>query len=69
MDQMGHTGPQLALRIYARAMRRDPGEIERLKALAGVSEWAPTGTSASIDASEHEAERPTIRSAKRPQAA
>jgi integrase len=36
MDQLGHTDPKLPLRIYARAMRRDEGEVERLRALAGV---------------------------------
>jgi hypothetical protein len=44
MEQLGHTDPKLALRIYARSMRRDDGEIERLRALAGVSHWAPMGT-------------------------
>lgn len=38
MDQLGHTDPKLTLRIYARAMRRDAGESQRLRALAGVDE-------------------------------
>jgi integrase len=33
MDQLGHTDPNLTLRIYARAMRRDEGENERLRRL------------------------------------
>lgn len=33
MAEMGHNDPKLALQIYARAMRRDAGEIERLRAL------------------------------------
>lgn len=33
MDEMGHTDPGLALRIYRQAMRRDEGEKERLRAL------------------------------------
>jgi integrase len=33
MAEMGHTDPALALRIYAKAMRREPGENERLRAL------------------------------------
>ena len=33
MAEMGHTSPGLALRIYARAMRREEGERERLRAL------------------------------------
>ena len=43
MDQLGHTDPKLALRIYARSMRRDGGEVERLRALVGVSEWGSKG--------------------------
>ena len=45
MDQLGHTDPKLALRIYARSMRRDGGEVDRLCALAGISEWAVMGRS------------------------
>ncbi|MGH2979234.1 MAG: tyrosine-type recombinase/integrase [Solirubrobacterales bacterium] len=45
MDQLGHTDPKLALRIYARSMRRDGGDVERLRALVGVSEWAVMGRS------------------------
>ena len=52
MDQLGHTDPKLTLRIYARAMRRDPGENERLQALAGASFWAPMGTGAQIEADD-----------------
>jgi len=33
MAEMGHTDPALALRIYAQAMRRDEGEVERVQAL------------------------------------
>jgi len=44
MDQLGHTDPKLTLRIYARAMRRDAGDSERLRALAGAVDWAQTGT-------------------------
>lgn len=32
---MGHTDPKRALRDYAKAMRRDASEVERLRALAG----------------------------------
>jgi len=35
MQQLGHTDPKLALRIYAKAMRRDAGEVEKLRVLAG----------------------------------
>lgn len=33
MAQLGHTDPQLTLRVYAREMARDEGERERLRAL------------------------------------
>jgi integrase len=33
MDEMGHTSPNLALRIYRQAMRRDEGARARLRAL------------------------------------
>lgn len=33
MQEMGHTDPGLALRIYAQAMRRDDAENERLRGL------------------------------------
>ena len=33
MQEMGHTHPALALRIYASAMRREEDENERLRAL------------------------------------
>lgn len=33
MDEMGHTDPELALRVYRQAMRRDEGEKVKLQAL------------------------------------
>jgi hypothetical protein len=33
MDEMGHTDPALALRIYLQSMRRDEDEKVKLKAL------------------------------------
>lgn len=33
MAEMGHTTPELALQVYAQAMRRDDGEIDRLRSL------------------------------------
>jgi integrase len=33
MDEMGHTDPELALRVYRQAMRRDEGEKAQLRAL------------------------------------
>ena len=50
MDQLGHTDPKLALRIYARAMRRDDAERERLRALVGGADWARMGTGAESEA-------------------
>ena len=45
MDQMGHSDPRLALRIYAQAMRRGDDERAHLRALVEGTEWAPSGTS------------------------
>jgi hypothetical protein len=44
MQQMGHTDPKLALRIYARAMRRGDDEKASLKALVDGVHWAQLGT-------------------------
>jgi integrase len=33
MDEMGHSDPELALRVYRQAMRRDDGEREKLRTL------------------------------------
>ena len=46
MAELGHTDPALALKIYAAAMRREPGENERLKALVNGVELGGLGTSA-----------------------
>lgn len=35
MDEMGHTDPALALRVYRQAMRRDNSEKAKLRALVG----------------------------------
>ena len=43
MAEMGHTSPNLALAIYAQAMRRDEGEAERLRTLVDGLEWAVVG--------------------------
>ena len=44
MQQMGHTDPKLALRVYAQAMRRGDEEKAALKALVEGAFWAPLGT-------------------------
>jgi integrase len=40
MQEVGHTDPKLSLRIYAQAMRRDPEEVERLRALVNGEHMA-----------------------------
>jgi hypothetical protein len=44
MQQMGHTDPKLALRIYAQAMRRGDEEKAALKAAVQGIDWARLGT-------------------------
>ena len=43
MGQLGHTDAAFTLRVYAHAMRRDPGDLERLKALVSGADWAAMG--------------------------
>ncbi len=52
MSQLGHTDPGFTLRVYAHAMRRDDGEVERLRALVEGIEMAPDGISPSKDPRE-----------------
>jgi integrase len=62
MAEMGHTDPALALSIYAAAMRREPGEDERLRALVDGVELEDLGTSAHSEAEEiasHDGRRST----------
>ncbi|MEA2395853.1 MAG: integrase [Solirubrobacteraceae bacterium] len=47
MDEMGHTDPGLALRIYRQSMHRSDGEKERLRALVEGRFGLPMGTSIS----------------------
>ncbi len=47
MQQMGHTDPKLALRIYAQAMRRGDDEKAALEALVGGAHWAEMGANRS----------------------
>jgi integrase len=65
MEQLGHTDPKLALRIYARAMRGDQGELERLRRLAGVAEKAPKGTTARMEPASTAGGKPVTRSRMR----
>jgi integrase len=43
MQELGHTDPALALRVYAQAMRRDESETARLRALVDSAHWADMG--------------------------
>jgi hypothetical protein len=44
MQEMGHTGPALALRVYAQAMLRGENEQAQLRALVEGQELAGAGT-------------------------
>ena len=50
MSEMGHTGPQMALAIYAHAMSREEGQIDALRALVNGADWAASGQPAPIEA-------------------
>jgi integrase len=52
MDEMGHTDPALALRVYRQAMRRGEDEKAQLRALVEGAEWANTGERADSKPSE-----------------
>lgn len=55
MDEMGHTDPALALRVYRQAMRRGEPEKATLRALVegtDAADWAHRGTRADSGASE-----------------
>ena len=51
MDEMGHTSPALALRIYRQAMRRDEDEKTRLRSLVEGGQLADGGIRSGFDAS------------------
>ena len=53
MQQMGHTDPKLALRIYAQAMRRGEEEKAALTALVEAVDWARLGTKRGSASSRH----------------
>ena len=44
MDQLGHADPGFTLRVYRHGMRRDRTAKERLRALVGGADWAPSAT-------------------------
>ncbi len=57
MDEMGHTDPALALRVYRQSMRRDQGEKDRLRALVDGVHLANNGqrSAAATEIDFHEA--------------
>jgi integrase len=57
MDEMGHTDPGLALRLYRQAMRREDGEKAALQALVEGSQLAVIGIRDPEGADEAEARR------------
>ncbi len=42
-DQLGHTDPELTMRVYRHAIRRDGGQRERLRELVKGGVWAVNG--------------------------
>lgn len=49
MAEMGHTDPDLALSIYAHAMRREGGDNDRLRALVNGESFGSFGSDADIE--------------------
>ncbi len=48
MAEMGHASPNLALAIYAQAMRRDTGENHRLRELVDGVPVVPASTESTV---------------------
>ena len=57
MAELGHTDPDLALSIYAPAMRRDDAENERLRALVNGDSFGNFGSAAEIEPTTEPMER------------
>jgi len=53
MDEMGHTDPELALRVYRQAMRRGESEKAALRELVDGGFWQTTGKRGADRAVEH----------------
>jgi integrase len=51
MDEMGHTDPGLALRVYRQSMRRGEDEKAALRALTEGGHWANMGERGNIEPS------------------
>ena len=56
MDEMGHTDPGLALRVYRQSMRRGEDEKAALRALIEGGHWANMGERADIAFGDSRAE-------------
>ncbi len=52
MDEMGHTDPALALRVYRQSMRRGEDEKAQMQALVEGGVWANMGERSEVKASE-----------------
>ena len=52
MDEMGHTDPALALRVYRQSMRRGEDEKAQLRALVEGGVWANMGERRDKETSE-----------------
>jgi integrase len=52
MDEMGHTDPALALRVYRQSMRRGEDEKAQMQALVEGAHWANMGERSEIEPSE-----------------
>ena len=52
MDEMGHTDPALALRVYRQSMRRGEDEKAQMRALVEGGVWANMGERSEVKASE-----------------
>jgi hypothetical protein len=59
MDEMGHADPDLALKVYRHAMRREDGENDRLRALVNGESFGGFGSDAEIEAPAERMERAT----------
>jgi integrase len=52
MDEMGHTDPALALRVYRQSMRRGEDEKAQMRALVEGGVWANMGERGDVETSE-----------------
>jgi integrase len=57
MQEMGHADSKLALDIYAHALRREPGENERMRALVDGESFGSFGSATEIEPANKSMER------------